>query len=125
MRQFISDEKTRKKCADLLANPKAKTARLERKLALARRGKMFTPDDKLKPVPVESRMARVFTGLSRLQLERRKHQFARRASTAKHTLAKMSPSSPFRAMIARTQDINLKLLLLVNAEAKRRDVKVS
>jgi len=105
--------------AKALSDPKLKcSGRYRRSLMRSRERIVLRPTTPATPVAVK--MFRRLQGLTLHQLNRRQHQFARRASTAKHLLDKLDNESSFRPPLEASQRANLHFLDQATAEVKVR-----
>ena len=111
---------TNEDSANILADPKSKLTGTLRRRLLARRG-LAVEGIETEPKNFAVRIAVKLTRLTLAQLFRRQAQAARRASTCKHIIEKLSPGSMFAISVKSQQTANLSLLKQINAEIKSRN----
>jgi len=105
--------------AKALSDPTLKASgKYKRALMKSRGREVLRP--KAERVAPAVKMFRRLKSFTLAQLIRRKHQFARRASTAMHMLMGLEPTSSFRPPLENSQRINLHFLDQTVAEIKVR-----
>ena len=107
---------------DPLTDPKTKLTNRMRKNMKAERAFIVTPETK-ESVKDELKLLRKLEVLPINKVLRRLKQYARRSSTARHLLEKMSKSSPFRRALELDQLHNVNSFRQTVAELKARALK--